>query len=291
MNDYLKKVIILKLVDGSKNTPIGSVKLLRENGEVNMYVELLKIADYRSIDLYWCVCGENKIAMGELPLAHSFKVKLDCDFLFLNSASFCVYSKCNLDVLAYGNYGENACDLSYIKSYLKTKNEKENNENSLCYDDELIANENYYNNDYEKLLHNQIFDFENCAEKENSKTQNASELFYNEACACSQKEYGYYERIKDKLDSLLSSSTPIKELNDIIDGGYFVKIPYDNTRHYAVGKITKNGSVKYVCYGVLGVYGEKPFNEKSRFIPISLFSNCNSGYYIIFQNASTSEIV
>ena len=51
--------------------------------------------------------------------------------------------------------------------------------------------------------------------------------------------------------------------------------------------------VKYVCYAVKGSYmdAQPILNDFCEFIPLSPFYPLGEGYYVIFQRASTGEIV
>ena len=99
--------------------------------------------------------------------------------------------------------------------------------------------------------------------------------------------------VREKLNKLLNSHEKITSLNDSVEGGSFVKINYDNYRSYIVGKIEKEGEIKYILYGVKGNFGALPenFHPSAKFIPESEFNLEGLGYYFIFQDGVTGEII
>ena len=72
-----------------------------------------------------------------------------------------------------------------------------------------------------------------------------------------------------------------------------VNLYYDEKRFYSVGTITENSEVKYVCYAVKGEYGFAPPELKRycRFIPLSPLFTLKEGYFVIFQSATSGEIL
>ncbi len=174
-------------------------------------------------------------------------------------------------------------------------------EGITCYDDEAIAESNYFLNDNKSedenaTLYNQDdrVEYANCSQNAQEKASYSSQGY--EASPChyeEQKEPKYYSSIKEKLLPLFEKYTPISALTAIIPSSNWVKVPYGENKHYAVGTVKENNVVKYLCYGVPGVYGVKPkgFESYSYFIPISLFNLLGEGYWCVFQEAESGKRV
>lgn len=174
-------------------------------------------------------------------------------------------------------------------------------EGITCYDDEAIAESNYFLNDDKRedenaTLYNQDdrVEYANCSQNAQEKASYSSQGY--EASPChyeEQKEPKYYSAIKEKLLPLFEKYPPISALTAIIPHSSWVKIPYGENKHYAVGTVKENNVVKYLCYGVPGFYGVKPkgFESYSYFIPLSLFNLLGEGYWCVFQEAESGKRV
>ena len=276
MTDYIKKIIIVK-EKSSRRKVKGSVKIIKEKSKSKFYVELIA-SDVNFNDYGWKLTGENKVITGDMQNMLRFDYPLNDDFHFFKGASFCVYNKIDNDILCYGEYGTPLLEENIL-------------ENNVEYDDEIIASENYYQN--EKLLFNQT----NFTKNENYEKEQEAKIpfkpFYDEkGFDCFQNEH-FSERAKNKLIDLFNSHEKIPALSEVVEGGTFVKINYDNLKSYVVGKIEENKKIKYLLYGVKGRYGEKPknFYNGAKFIPESEFNLDGAGYYFIFQDGITGEII
>ncbi len=293
MLNYHKKVIIIK---GVLENVSGSVKLVRENDKVKAQVEFItKNANLN--DLIWCLSGDSHAVIGETKDVYRYTFELGNGFTFLKGASFCVCDTKSDKILCYGEFGAPCLKKNSVVEYLNNINLKdikyENKNSKSEYDDEVIATENYYQKEYEKLLLEQIDDVKNKHQEETSKEEIKEQSFSNEKDFSRIENYEYYRKIEDKLNAILNSHESVKNLNDLINGGEFVKINYDKNRCYFVGKIEEDKKPKYICYGVMGEYGKYPenFTENARFIPESEFNAEGLGYYFIFQNVHTGEII
>ncbi len=293
MVNYCKRVIIIK---STTEKVSGSAKLINENGTIKASVELIS----KSVNLdgyFWCLSGDNHVVIGETIDVYRYTLELDSKFTFLNGASFCICDLKGKKILCYGEYGTPCLRKNTVIEYLSTINFKDKKpeieEIKSEYDDELIATENYYNREYEELLLEQIDDVKNKHKEETSKKETKDQPFSNEKGTCRVENYEYYKKVEDKLNAILKNHESVFSLNELIDGGEFVKINYDNSRCYFVGKIVKNSKPKYICYGIKERYGNCPeeFIKNAHFIPESEFDYEGFGYYFIFQNVHTGEII
>ncbi len=276
MTDYIKKIIIVKEKSLRRKVK-GSVKIIKEKRKINFHVELIA-DDVNFTNCGWKLIGEDKVVTGDMQNLLRFDYPLNDDFHFFKGASFCVYNKTDNDILCYGEYGTPFLEENVV-------------ENKTEYDDEIIASENYYQN--EKLLFNQT----NFTKNENYEKEQEEEIpfkpFYDEKGFSDIENRFFSERVEKKLTDLFKNHEKIPTLNAVVEGGTFVKINYDDQKSYVVGKIEENNKIKYLLYGVKGCYGAKPekFYDNAKFIPESEFDLEGEGYYFIFQDGNTGEII
>jgi hypothetical protein len=101
----------------------------------------------------------------------------------------------------------------------------------------------------------------------------------------------FYYRIKDKLDDILHAYPDDTELMGIIPDSKIVKIAYDDADYYIVGVLTSEGRTTHILYGVPGVKSvQPPASAKGLCQWLPLDNSREYGYWLIFQNAETSEI-
>ncbi len=286
MTDYLKKIIIVK-EKSTRRKVKGSVKIVKEKQKIQLFAELIS-TDVNFDGYAWQLSGEDKTIRGDMKNALRFDLPLGDDFHFFKGASFCVYNKADNDVLCYGEYGE-----PYLKEGELITTTENFQVSSVIYDDERIATENYYLKENEKLLFEQIEFAQNKNNEKIEKKEIEIPPFFNEKDFGGGENSRYYEKVYDKLEKLLNSHEKITPLNENVEGGNFVKINYDKYRSYIVGKIEKDGNIKYILYGVKGNYGVYPnnFHSNAKFIPESDFDLEGVGYYFIFQDALTGEVI
>lgn len=278
MLDYLKRIIIVKEKSSSRKVK-GSVKIIRERGKVKLVANLIAL-DSNFNGYAWQLCGDNKTVLKNMENGLTIDMPLDDDFQFFKGASFSIFNKENNEIICYGEYGEPCLKENQI-------------ENKIDYDDELIATENYYQRENEELLLKQIDGVENKNNEKIEEKEICLPPIFNETDFSRFQNGNYGEMVREKLNKLLNSHEKMTPLNDSVEGGSFVKINYDNYRSYIVGKIEKEGEIKYILYGVQGSFGVFPenFHPSAKFIPESDFNLEGLGYYFIFQDGVTGEII
>ena len=205
----------------------------------------------------------------------------------------------------------------------KSTSEKRNGER-IEYDDEAIADCNYYdqslNNTYEKqTLENNLKDqsqeindfkgFDN--EKSHLSLQNDNATIHNsdqaqaqrqtdtqnddDSSACPlpiKKQPLFYKNSSERLNSLFNSHAQFLPLGEVVPNSKWIKIEYAKS-HYVVGIIYENDIPCYIAYGVPGnrELPPKGFSDYSHFLPNSIFSPSDDGYWCAFQDADSGEIV
>ena len=222
MADYAKKVIIIKEVLEKVS---GSVKLVKENGSVNAQVELVS-KKVNLTDLIWCLSGDFNAVIGKTKDVYRFNFIVDSNFSFTNGASFCICDLKSKKMLCYGEFGRPCLNENTVINYIYNidlndkKSEKEDIKSE--YDDELIATENYYQNNYEELLFEQIDDVKNKHKEGSLKIKKTdkdnSDIILEDVKFEITDKYGFkYEAVTNKdgiaqIDNIRVGNIKIKEI-------------------------------------------------------------------------------
>lgn len=109
-----------------------------------------------------------------------------------------------------------------------------------------------------------------------------------------QKPRGqFYESIKKQIAELFSSYPEEEYLKQIIPHSKWVKVDYENNgQYYVVGLIYEDGYLKYICYGMPGIWQEKPPKEIegfSQWLPLDVNDKKGLGYWLTYQDADNGE--
>jgi hypothetical protein len=182
--------------------------------------------------------------------------------------------------------------------------------NSVQFDDEAVATENYYALDNQineklKILENQDGRIQPDVRNDNHKSQSQQEEnqeidFFaqvQDECSSSQKyseDFPYYQYAKKDLDEIFEKFPIDLSLTKLFPDSTFVRINYSSDKYYVVGVIKENKKEKYICYGVPSPYSEKAPSELEgfcSFIPLSIFDMQGDGYFMMFQDAITGECI
>lgn len=149
----------------------------------------------------------------------------------------------------------------------------ENAEESADYDDEAIADENYY-----------AFSSDGTTE-ENLSSTSVIRVFKAEGGDT------YFRSIKSELDEIFNSNPSDYSLREIYPHSLWVRISQGEEKGNLIGIIHENLTVKYICYAVRKRDGVKQ-PENSQFVPENMFlkpDGSAEGYYVTFRFASTGE--
>ena len=180
---------------------------------------------------------------------------------------------------------------------------------SSIYDDEAVATENYYQNDYsitEKLNAFKEWDYGclrveddptfNTSQNQSDKIQkNASGFSYETDADCSRtakSQPTYYQSVRQELTAVFEKFPSEQNLEKVFSDSKFAKIHYSQSKFYVVGLIKSQGVEKYICYGVPGKYSKEPpaqLKGYCTFIPLSIFDLTGDGYWMMFQDAASGK--
>ena len=100
----------------------------------------------------------------------------------------------------------------------------------------------------------------------------------------------FYYKVRDALEETFVCYPLDDTLSKVIDGSEWVRIE-SGSSYYVVGKVYMEGVLKYICYGLPGDRSMSPPDElanHTQYIPIP---DTKGGYFVIFQDASTGELL
>lgn len=83
------------------------------------------------------------------------------------------------------------------------------------------------------------------------------------------------------------------ELMSLLPNGKFVRIS-ENNEQYSLGALYEQGEMKYICYAVFSLCNSNPpseLGENYQWLPIDKEDPLSDGYYIVFQDANTLNIL
>lgn len=164
----------------------------------------------------------------------------------------------------------------------------------LIYNDEAVATENYYGDNYESVSFKNDGAFKQ-TQSQNTKTGAEFNSFEDEttlyACPFEKPLPKFYSQIKEKISDLFSKYESISRLSELIPESQWVKIEYKKGAFYILGVINEKNIPKYIVYGVPGNRTFKPrgFETYSVFLPESLYDREGKGYWCMFQNSETGN--
>ena len=192
---------------------------------------------------------------------------------------------------------------------------------SLAYDDEVVATENYYENDGEnfenikkeldeklKIISKKDENYVRTENGENAcrggKTPQEdgedADFFEDEENADDgegreNSENPYFDRVKDNIEAIFKRFPEETGLKSALPKSRFARVYYSKEKYYVVGVIEDaDGKEKYICYGVPSKYSDTPPKQLDgfcSFLPLSLFKPLGDGFWMMFQDAVTGKCV
>jgi len=105
----------------------------------------------------------------------------------------------------------------------------------------------------------------------------------------------FLDNINDQIQELLDNYPTDEQLENIVPDARFVKIEDNETdSYYVLGVIYQNDKIKYIAYGVPGTFNSDPpaeLQDKSQWLPLDIEDPLSDGYYLIYQDADTGNLV
>ena len=197
----------------------------------------------------------------------------------------------------------------------ESKQQKEEKAAAVIYEDEAIAEENYY--EYAETFK------DGGALRADKKEEKGGDTVRGDEAAFSAVKEGengvksaesatymggngkfekinplsrggiFYERMKDEIDKILSKYPKEAALEEMIEDSKWVKISYGEGGFYVFGVLYSGGKPKYICYGVPTKQSETPpqsMEGLASFLPASP-EDTQGGYWVMYQDAETGASI
>ncbi len=173
--------------------------------------------------------------------------------------------------------------------------EKTLDENGIEYDDDLKK-------EIDEAIENE-FEKNSCAKckyreyffKHNPPQTLSSAKMQEEEVSIPEEKPTFYEEIKSQIDNLFSSSPTEQYLQDLIPNSKWVKVEFDKGGdYYVLGLLYEDDKLKYICYGVPGIYQKTPPKQLSGYpiwFPLDRGNNEGFGYWLTYQDAESGESI
>ncbi len=314
--DFEKKTVLLKQVSNgfsANGKPVvGVVNYYCANGKlfVDAYILNLKVLDVGEYEFK--IFSDNfysgkKLGGSVFSVSAEFTTvesNFDIDFIFMYGDGK------TLKTVAFAD-GLKKHSASFYEDFFNEKNEVKPQE----FNDELLAEENYY--EYDKRLNfeqpvslNNDENEEkglNIDEKftENSKDEHTDEKnqeekeekFFDADVPFDEGVFGgkgenFYESVKTDIESAFDLYEKDEYLTEVIPNSKFCKVT--GNQEFSFGVVYDDGKPKHVCYALKGEYKKEPPTEikgLASFVPKSIYDDSGDGYWVIFQDATTGESI
>lgn len=186
------------------------------------------------------------------------------------------------------------------------KTVKKPSDSAISYEDEAIAEDNYY--EYEDN------ESQDTLREDKEKKENGQELRENEEAVGAVKERSggineklppeyasvsnlaggnFFEKVKGEVEKIFENYPAEENLQELIEGSRWAKINYGGDSFYVFGVLYTGGNAEYFCYGVPTNQSSTPpesMKDLASFVPASA-EDTQTGYWIMYQDARTGASV
>lgn len=143
------------------------------------------------------------------------------------------------------------------------------------YDDEAIADGNYYELETDK---SREFVRQDQTEEEGQPSREDEAHFEPLTGAKSPKDK---KSLVAEAEEILKNYPKLVEIERVMEHSKWVKIPFGKNAHYAFGVLYYGGNAKFLCYGVPSTNSLEPplsLKGRSQYLPVGA-----GGYWIMYQ--------
>lgn len=107
-------------------------------------------------------------------------------------------------------------------------------------------------------------------------------------------EGNFFDNIQDQLEVIFELYPHHVELENLVNDSRWVTINYDNVSYYVVGEIFDDNKPVFICYGVPMMKKSTPPEDIAKaceWLPLDKNEPHGKGFYMLYQNAETGEII
>lgn len=109
-----------------------------------------------------------------------------------------------------------------------------------------------------------------------------------------ESEENFYDRIGEQMRDIFDTHSHNDELENLVFNSEWVNIDYDESSYYVLGVIKDENEPVFICYGVPSDNYSEPKEElggMGQWLPVDRENTVGRGYYMLYQNAKTGEIL
>lgn len=307
MAGYVKKIAVIKQVKGGfaadGGTISGLVKAETYAGFLKVEASLINFAPVTEGRYVLGICdGLNTVTFEGLNFEGEADFNLADGFAFL-----VCFAKNGIAPIASASCGQMACALPDLKEEMKKRENFKPPKGGVAYDDEAIAEENYYEQAIPDESGKPVRENENAQKKGNAGGENEA---YSRPVEIAEKDGigaefsagrtvfnggekaegglaggDFYARMRGEIERIFTTYPKDEELERAMEGSRFARISYGGDKYYVFGVLTIDGVARYVCYGVPARGRKDPppsLKECATFFPTE-----SGGYFMTYQDAGT----
>lgn len=305
MAGYVKKIAVIKQVKGGfaadGGTISGLVKAETYAGFLKVEASLINFAPVSEGRYVLGICdGLNTVTFEGLSYEGESDFNLSDGFAFL-----VCFAKNGIAPIASAACGQMACALPDLKEEMKKRENFKPPKGGVAYDDEAIAEVNYYEQALSDEGGKSVRKDENAKKEGNTGGENEAHSRPVEVAEKGGVESAarilendikgglaggdFYARMRGDIERIFTTYPKDEELERAMEGSRFARISYGGDKYYVFGVLTVDGVARYVCYGVPARGRKDP--PPSLKECATLFPTESGGYFMTYQDAGTGVSV
>lgn len=109
-----------------------------------------------------------------------------------------------------------------------------------------------------------------------------------------EKEKNFFSQLKEQIEEVFHNGEEETYLAQLIPNSNWVKVKTEGSDYYVLGLIKEDEEIKYICYGVPGIYQSNPPRFLAGYpvwFPIDINKPQGFGYWLSYQDAESGESV
>lgn len=305
MAGYVKKIAVIKQVKGGfaadGGTISGLVKAETYAGFLKVDASLINFAPVSEGRYVLGICdGLNTVTFEGLSYEGESDFNLTDGFAFL-----VCFAKNGMAPIASAACGQMACALPDLKEEMKKRENFKPPKGGVAYDDEAIAEVNYYEQALSDEGGKPVRKDENAKKEgstggENEANTRPVEVAEKDGVEPAARLFGeeakgglaggdFYARMRGDIERIFTTYPKDEELERAMEGSRFARISYGGDKYYVFGVLSVDGVARYVCYGVPARGRKDP--PPSLKECATLFPTESGGYFMTYQDAGTGVSV
>ncbi len=133
-------------------------------------------------------------------------------------------------------------------------------------------------------------------EHPNCATCKYRKCFFGDEDNKQENNVRFIDDIKGQIDKIFENNPKENFLEEMIPSSKWVRVEFDDDGdYYILGLVyDENDNIKYICYGVPGIYQKTPPKQLSGFpvwFPLDVDKKESFGYWLTYQDAESGESI